>query len=359
MHLRGGENNFVRDLILELARQGHSPALCAPLTGPISDELRANGVPVVKKPWDLGFEPDIIHGHSRTEVVRALRYFGTTPAVFVAHSHTQWQDRLGDHPRIRRYFGVSRVCLEPFRQEGVPESKIHWLGNFVDTRRFAPRAPLPRRPRRALVFSNYATAGTHLPAVTEACSRSGLPLDVIGEGVGNYVAQPEEVLRNYDLVFAKAKAAMEAMAVGAAVVLCDFSGVGPIVTSAEFEELRLVNFGFQALRERLTPENVLRQIERYDPRDATVVRDRLRACASVTTAVTNLVEIYEAVIREQRTSASQDARTPGSDEGARLWVARAAFLAYYKLFFNPPSQLTGLKRSVYLGGKFAFRLLRL
>ena len=37
---------------------------------------------------------------------------------------------------------------------------------------------------------------------------------------------------DYDLVFAKARCALEAMAVGAAVVLCDTHGLGPMVTSA-------------------------------------------------------------------------------------------------------------------------------
>ena len=35
----------------------------------------------------------------------------------------------------------------------------------------------------------------------------------------------------YDIVFAKARAAIEAMAVGAAVIVCDFDGVGPMVST--------------------------------------------------------------------------------------------------------------------------------
>jgi hypothetical protein len=76
------------------------------------------------------------------------------------------------------------------------------------------------------------------------------------------------LLGQYDVVFAKAKAAMEAMAVGTAVILCDFSGIGPIVTSTRFEELRPLNFGFEALRDPLEPEHLLREIARYDPEDA-------------------------------------------------------------------------------------------
>src|SRR6185369_10855843 len=126
--------------------------------------------------------------------------------------------------------------------------------NWVDLRRFARRPPLPARPRRALLFSNYARPDTHLPAVREACRRAGLDLDVVGEGVGREVARPEEILGRYDVVFAKAKAALEAMAVGAAVVLCDLTGVGPPVTVADFARLQRMNFGVEALTEPLDPE---------------------------------------------------------------------------------------------------------
>src|SRR5207253_11139176 len=100
-----------------------------------------------------------------------------------------------------------------------------------DLARFARRRPLPPRPRRALIFSNRAHEYTFIPAVRSACRRRGLELDVGGAGVGRTVDNPETLLPNYDLVFAKARCALEAMAVGSAVILCDADGLGPLVTS--------------------------------------------------------------------------------------------------------------------------------
>ena len=94
------------------------------------------------------------------------------------------------------------------------------------------------------------------PVIREACIRAGLRLDTVGIGSGNPLANPEHVLPRYDIVFAKAKAAMEAMAVGNAVVLCDFAGVGPMVSPENFAQLLPMNFGFQALTQPLTPDNV-------------------------------------------------------------------------------------------------------
>src|SRR5207253_87507 len=108
---------------------------------------------------------------------------------------------------------------------------------------FRQRTRLPGRPGRGLVFSNRASRHTHLPCVRAACRAVGVNLDVVGEESGNQVSDPESILPRYDIVFAKARCALEAMAVGNAVVLCDYTGAGPMVTSENFDALRVMNFG--------------------------------------------------------------------------------------------------------------------
>jgi hypothetical protein len=293
---------YVRDLALELQRQGHEPVVFSLAVGEVARELRQAGIPVIDTLRRMRQAPDIVHGHHHAPTTMAVRRWPTRPAIFICHDHRAPKDRTPLHPSIRRYLGVSRVCVQRLVREGVPAEEASLLLNFVDTRRFTARPPLPERPCRALVFSNYAHAGTHLPAVTAACREAGLQLDVVGAGAGNAVDRPEEVLGHYDIVFAKGKAAMEAMAVGAAVILCDFSGVGPLVTSAEFDDLRPLNFGFQALRDQLAPDLLLREIARYDAQDAMRVRDRLRSEASLEQAVKALVALYHDVMTEHEGS---------------------------------------------------------
>lgn len=308
---RTGTELYVRDLAVELARQGHEPLAYAWLLGPIAREMRQLGVRVTGSLLAVGaFRPDVIHGHHTRQTLDALRRFPRVPAIFVCHDHTAWTDVAPRDPRVRGTFGVSRLCVERLVRDGVARDRATLLPNFVDTRRFRARPPLPARPRRALVFSNYAAAHTHLPAVSEACRRLGLPLDVAGAGVGRPLPRPEEVLPDYDLVFAKGKAALEALAVGAAVVLCDFGGVGPLVTCDAFDELRAQNFGFEALREPLAPEALVRQIARYDPGDAARARDRVRAEAGLDGAAARLVDIYEKVIAVPGAPAPPDLLRP-------------------------------------------------
>jgi hypothetical protein len=237
----------------------------------------------------------------------ALLHFPGVPGIFATHDWTVWHDAPPLFPRIRRYVAVDgtnrdRVLFE----HGIPEERVRVLLNWVDLERFPRRGPLPERPRRALVFSNYARGDTHLPAVREACRRAGLLLDVVGSGVGRSLADPGAAIAEHDLVFAKAKSALEALAVGAAVVLCDYRGLGQMVTAADFEGLRRLNLGLRTLRRPLTPDLILREIERYDARDAAEVTSRVREEAGLEPALDRLVALYEEVIAEHQRESPVD-----------------------------------------------------
>ena len=181
---------------------------------------------------------------------------------------------------------------------GKAAGEVEIIPNAVDTDRFQPRAPLPERPHRALIFSNYANGRTQLPAVSEACRKARIQVDVMGRSMGTENAHPESALPKYDLVFAKARCALEAMAVGNAVVLCDFAGVGPYVTAADFDAMRLKNFGRALLAEPLSASALLKQISRYDASDARALSVRVRAEASLNGMVARWESIYREVLAD-------------------------------------------------------------
>ncbi len=329
-----GTVTYVRDLALELLRQGHGPSVYSSTSGAVAAGLRAAGVPVSDRLGRLE-KPDIIHGHHHAPTLIAVKGWRDAPAMHVCHDHLSPHDGTPVHPRIRRHFGVSRLCVNRLVDEGAPRERVALLPNFVDTNRFVPRPLLPQRPRRALVFSNYAHARSHLPAIREACARAGLELDVAGASAGTLVHAPEGVLGAYDIVFAKAKAAIEAMAVGNAVILCDYAGVGPMVTSAQFDWLQARNFGFEALGEALAPEPLVREIARYDGADAARVRDLVRSRASLQGSVEALVAIYSEVLGQHLADAPSRAATRSSESSAR----ERSFLRMYRAWSSIPRRL--------------------
>ncbi|HEX5706488.1 MAG TPA: glycosyltransferase [Pyrinomonadaceae bacterium] len=307
IELRGGGVTHVRELATALVARGHTPVVYGAGGGSVASELRLATVPVVSDLEQLAAEPDIIHGHNHLKTMVALLHFPQTPAVYTCHSWLLWQDLPPVHPRIRSYIAVDYTCYDRLVCEcGIPEERVSVVLNAVDLRKFKPRGPLPPRPRRALVFGNNASEETYLGAVREACGGAGLSVDVVGAGAGRVAERPEELLGGYDLVFAKARCALEALSVGAAVILCDVVGAGPLVTTGELERLRAYNFGVRTLSNPVRADLLAREIERYDPQDAAEVTRRVRAAAGQDEAVARTIEIYEETIARHAESGRAD-----------------------------------------------------
>ncbi len=125
------------------------------------------------------------------------------------------------------------------------------------------------------------------------------------------------------MVFAKGRAALEAMAVGAAVVLCGPRGLGPLVTPEEWESLRLLNFGVRAHTQPVTMENVLAQLRRYNPSASAAVSARVRAEATLPQAVDQLLRVYQDAIREF--SVSPDSPSGEIAAARYLWERSTIF----------------------------------
>ena len=296
---RTGTEVVTRDLALGLTRRGHIVSVYSPALGPIADELGRHGIRACARLSDVSGTPDVVHGHHHVQMVEALLHFPTARGVFVCHDRTAPHSIPPRTDRIARYVAVDRNCLERLTTDwNVPESQIRLILNAVDLRRFAPRAALPQAPTRALIFSHTAGPGSHGAVVSEACAALGIPLDVIGAGAGTVTAAPEHVLSRYDLVFAKARSAIEAMAVGCAVVLCDAGGLGPMVTMADYEALRAWNFGARTLRDPLDVTALVSQIRRYDAAAAADVSRAIRRDADLEVALDRYLAVYEEALAE-------------------------------------------------------------
>ena len=203
-------------------------------------------------------------------------------------------------------------------EHGVSPDRVRVIFNAVDLGRFQPRTPLPERPRRALVFSNYADELGYLPAVRAGCAAAGLSLEVAGLSSRSATDVPERLLPRFEVVFGKARCALEAMACGTAVVLCDFRGLGPLVTTENLDRLRRQNFGMRALQDPITADGVRDRLAAYDAVDAAQVSARIRAEAGLEGALDQWIALYD----EVRTTTTT-APVPAPEEESR---AAAAYL---------------------------------
>lgn len=296
---RAGTELFTRDLAIGLRERGWQPVVYSPVPGEVADDIRRAGIRVVDDLAAVIETPVLVHGQHHLPAMTAMLRFPHVPAVFVCHGWLPAEERPPVFPSIRRYVAVDDLCFERVAATpGVATADIRTIYNAVSLERFRPRPPLPARPARALIFSNYATGENFAPVLREACRRSGIThVDVAGAGSGAPVDAPEAVLPQYDIVFAKARCAIEALAVGAAVIVVDAHGLAGLVTRENVAAWRRLNFGFRTLRpERLRPEEVCAEIARYDPQDASEVSRWMRAEAGASRALDAWEAVYAEVL---------------------------------------------------------------
>jgi len=300
----------VYDLALGLLARGHRPIVFSTRLGQLARDLQARTVPAIDNLADLGVTPDVIHAHHLPEAAMALLHFPATPAVYVCHDWDAWVDAPPRSPMVRRWVAVDEVCRDRLiARQGISPTAVRMIPNAIDLTRFQTRGPLPPRPARALAFSNYVSEDNILPAIRTACARAGVALDVVGLGVRNPHPWPEELLPCYDLVFAKARCALEAMAVGCAVILCDVFGCGGMVTAVDVNAYRRLNYGRRLLvRSPVTATTLERELARYDAADAAEVCRQVRAIAGLGEWFDAMLTVYKEAIAEPATEADRQAQ---------------------------------------------------
>jgi glycosyltransferase involved in cell wall biosynthesis len=291
---RTGTEVVILELARGLARRGHQVAVFTPVPGASATALAADGITVASRVEDIPFRPDVIHGHHNIAVAPALARFPDVPALFVSHDAAQARDAQLLSPQIVRFFAVDEINRERvLRETAALTKRVDLLPNVVDLDRFKPRAPLPPRPLRTLIVAKNSE---HVDAVRTAARAAGLPLDELGLAVGRVVDDLNVRFHAYDLVFTSARAALEALAVGCAVVVVDGRGLAGLATADKVDEWRHHNFGLRLLTRKPTVEALRAEIARYDARDAAAVSARIRALAGLSDHLPRLEQIYQDMV---------------------------------------------------------------
>lgn len=326
LDVRAGSELFVRDLALGLMRRGHHPIAYSSVLGDVAAELRRATVPVVDDVGALAEPPDLIHGQHHLDTMTAVLRYPRVPALFMCHGWLPWEEEPPRFPSILRYVAVDDVCRERVVEtSSVPPDRVITIYNAVDLRRFTPRPALPARPRTALVFSNSASDATFLAPIRAACEARGFDrLDVVGRASGRPAEKPEALLAGYDVVFAKARAALEAMAVGCAVIVADSAGFGGLVTPEAVERMRRLNFGIRTMQgTTVTAERVGAALDAYDPQASLAVSRWIREHADFEQALDRIVGVYGELVEARSALAASGGDTDGAAASDYIaWLGR-------------------------------------
>lgn len=288
---RSGTEIVTRNLALGLHRDGHRPIIYSPQPGDIARELRAIGIPVLSSIDQLSEKPDIIHGHHTLQTAVAAIRFPQTPVIFVCHDFVAWHDVPPRLPNIVRYVAVGDATHDRLTIEnGISPAKVAIVENGVDMDRFKPGPDLPARPKTGLLI---AKSWSQIAPIVEACAMRDIALTVVGPAVGELMQYPEQVIPQFDIVFASGLTAIEALSCLRPVVVCDGRGLAGIVTLQNYAKWRKQNFGLRTLSNALTAEAFTRELDRYSASEATSLGLLVRREAALTSWVARYVALYQ------------------------------------------------------------------
>lgn len=297
---RGGSELFVAEIAGEFHRRGHQVCVFSTVTGEISGLLERAGISVVTSPADCPFRPDLIHGQHHLEAMAALGLWPEVPAVYFIHGAVPWEEHPPAHPRFRRYFATSpRFTKWVSRECGVSEDRVVVVRNFFDGARFQQVRPPHIRTGRALVFHNTMKPdGPAFLALRAACESAGLKLEGIGQSFGRTVADPENLLPEFDVVFAGGRSAIEAMACGSAVLPVTAEQAEGRIHPGNFDELADRNFTAEINAPPIQAQEVAAELQRLNAEETAAVTRRIRSEATLESTADLLLDCYESVLAE-------------------------------------------------------------
>lgn len=295
-----GTELAVRDLCLEMRRRGHEVAAFSMQHGRVAEMLREAEITLAARLDEVPFVPDVIHGHHEWETSLAALRWPECPVISFCRGLEGWQEAPCLAPNVSRWVAVDEPCRgRLLRTPGVQPTRVELILNGINLERFRGGVDLELRGERAMILSNYATADNFAAVVVEGCRKAGVICEVVGAGVGRAVADPERLMAQQAVVFAKGKVALEALACGCAVIVCDERGLGPLVTPANFEGLRRESFGFPCMTDPVTEEGVMSRLAQRKPHEIERVCEMTREVAGSARMFDDLEKLYETAKTEK------------------------------------------------------------
>lgn len=308
---RGGTELFTLEVVTELARRGHKITVYAGEVGSMASALERNGITVVDDPRKCPWQPDIIHGQHRMHALKGLMAFPTRPGILYLHGFLPLLEKPFLHPRIHRYVAISKGIADRWSEGlAIPREKFEIIQNHIDLKRFSSiRNPL-EKPKKALLYSNHRFTPGQLSEIEQSCRHCGMTFEMAGLCTGTEVANPENLLPDYDLVFAVGRSAMEAAACGCAVIPVFANMAEELLSPTNYERLIAQNLSVRVLlHERLTASWLIAQINNWNRESLQWITRKIRAEKKLENTVYRLESVYRSVLEE-----SENSTLPGMDD---------------------------------------------
>jgi hypothetical protein len=292
---RAGSELVILELAKELRRRGHKPIAYSLVHGPVAQELNMAGIPTINNLEILKEAPDIIHGQHNIEAMSAMLFFSDTPAIYVCHGWFPWEEFPPIFSNIKKYVAVGLITKERIITScRVNESDVTIIPNWVDLKRYTKKNRVLSKPKSAAIFSNSVRSDSqYANLIRSACAINGIhQVDIVGKGAGNETKNPEILIKEYDLIFAVGRSAIEAISMGCAVILSDLHGAGEMVMPENFDKVE-GNISLASLDAgNLNEAYITSQILKYDQNKIMDVCNLIRSTRNMENSIDKYEDIY-------------------------------------------------------------------
>lgn len=252
----------------QLQRLGHEVVLYAPELGAFADHAGRHGLDVRD---DAGLLPeacDVVFSQDGIAAYDLIRRYPDALSVFrICGDSYDFQlppQLTGALDLVvalsDRYQRVGRACAVD-----VPIARLRIP---IDSERLVSLGPIGERPRRAVLLGNYTTHDALIRAAWEP-----LGVDVIRVGGELQSYDVAQAVGEADIVVAKSRAALDAMACERAVYLLDMFGGDGWVTPDAYPALEADHFAGQATGRVIDAASLAADLAGYRPGMGAVNRD--------------------------------------------------------------------------------------
>jgi len=258
----GGSERYIEEICLHLLKTGHIPIAYSSRLGIVAENLSEKGILIVDDLRQLTAEPDAIHSHHHLDAAYATTYFPWTPCVHFCHGIIPWEEHcIPNSSQIYQFVAVSDLTAEKLMCCNIPPEKITVIPNWAASKfklnssaRSTQKDKYGSREIKALILANNRHKFDK--EIESACHASGISLDKAGASYNTSTTNPEELIKDYDIVFCYGKSAMESLWAGAEVITSCDQGFGGLVTDENFDFYKSRNFGYTTCLNSITPEEI-------------------------------------------------------------------------------------------------------
>ncbi|HKP20126.1 MAG TPA: hypothetical protein VJT68_01315, partial [Thermoleophilaceae bacterium] len=284
----GGTQTYAATVAYQLERLGHDVTLATEVAGPFAELVRARGTRVVH-PDELRGDVDVILGHDVVMTATLAERYPDARVVFVSHSDSY---DLQLPPLVPGVVDAVVACSERMASRvraSVLDAPIVRLREPIDSDAYFATAPLPPKPRRALILSNYLQ-GARRDRLVTAWEGAGIECVHVGTP-GELMLDPRPEILGADIVVAKARAALEGMCCGRAVYVYDQFGGDGWITADNYAAFEADHFAGQATDTPVTLERLTADLADYSPDMGVVNHELVRTHHAARRHAIDLVEV--------------------------------------------------------------------